>query len=237
MPSVPSVLLLEFEGVLVETRAMRREALASALADEGLPSTPDALDAAAGLPTRVAASVAAALVGHGGDETAAELVALRAERHFAARLGKGVSLAAGARELVSGAAGVARLGLVTRASRREVEFVLALAGLDAAFECVIAAEDVASPKPSPEGYRRAVERLARRRAVGAAGPGDVLALEDAAAGVRAARAAGVYCVAVGPLAAYEALEADAAVPSLVGHTLTTLAALVGPGAGGEAHAR
>lgn len=231
---MPSVLLLEFEGVLVDTRAMRREALARALAEEGLASDVRGREDAAGLPTRGAAAAAVARAGRAGDETLAELVTLRAERHFAALLGKGVSLAPGARELVGAAAGATRLGLVTRASRREVEFVLALAGFDAAFECVVAAEDVASPKPSPEGYRRALDRLARRRAVR---PTDALALEDAAAGARAARAAGVPCVAVGPLAAHEALEADAAVPSLAGQSLSTLAALVAPGAGGEAHAR
>jgi HAD superfamily hydrolase (TIGR01509 family) len=213
---------------------MRREALARALADEGLSPDARTLDTVAALPTRAAAATAVARARRGGDDTAVELATLRAERHFAALIGKGVSLAPGARELLGAAAGVARLGLVTRASRREVEFVLALAGLDGAFECIVAAEDVASPKPSPEGYRRALERLARRRA---APPAGALALEDAAAGVRAARAAGVACVAVGPFAAYEALEADAAVPSLAGHSLSTLAALVLPAAGGEAHAR
>ena len=198
---MPPVLLLEFEGVLVDTRAIRRAALARALTDEGAALDDAELDAlderCTALPTRDAVRCGAATAGAGGralDETALELATLRAERYFAELLGKGVSLAPGARELVEDAAGGARLALVTRASRREVEFVLGLAGLDAAFEVVVAAEDVAAPKPSPEGYRRALERLARRRPLS---PADALALEDSARGVRAARAAGVRVIAVG----------------------------------------
>ena len=219
---MPAALLVEFEGVLVETRDARRDALMRALADDGLSLPDDEYDArCAGLPVREAARAAAAFAGAGLDETALDLLTLRAERDFAARIGTGVTLALGAAALLDGAAGRARLALVTRASRREVEFVLTLAGLEAAFECVVAADD-APPKPSPAPYRRALERLSRRRAVRAA---DSLALEDGAAGAVAARAAGVPCVVVAPAGA-PGEAASAVVRTLDGHSLTTLDALV-----------
>jgi len=216
--------LFELEGVLADTQASRRDALVRSLADEGVVLTPTAYaERCAGLPVREAALAAAATAGGRLDPTAVDLVALRAERYFAERVGKGVSLAPGARELLDDLAGRARLGIVTRASRREVEFVLSLAALDGVFECVLAAEDVRSPKPSPEGYHRALERLARRRA---ASPATTLALEDGAPGIAAARARALRCVAVGTMPAHHAVQADAYLPSLAGQSLASLESLV-----------
>jgi beta-phosphoglucomutase-like phosphatase (HAD superfamily) len=103
-----------------------------------------------------------------------------------------------------------------------VEFVLSLAALDGVFECVVAAEDVRSPKPSPEGYRRALERLARR----GANPAATLALEDGAPGIAAARALALRCVAVGDVPAHHAVQADAYLPSLAGQSPASLESLV-----------
>lgn len=218
-------MLCEFEGVLADTRALRLRALQCSFAEEGL-SVPDAVGGAdcAALPVEDAVRAALDAAGAARDETGVALLALRAERQFAELAGAGVTLAPGAREFLEHARGRVRLALVTRAPRRVVEHVLALdSGLEAAFECIIAAEDAPASKPSPAPYRRALTRLARRRAVAVE---HVLALEDGLAGLRAARAAGVRCVAIGPLPAHVQAEADAATPSLVGHTPSTLEALL-----------
>jgi len=103
--------------------------------------------------------------------------------------------------------------------------VLALASLDAHFECIIASGD-ADPKPSPAPYERALDRLSRRRPVRAS---EALALEDSVVGARAARAAGVRCVVVGATAAAAGAlpVADAAVATLEGETIASLGALAG----------
>jgi beta-phosphoglucomutase-like phosphatase (HAD superfamily) len=92
---------------------------------------------------------------------------------------------------------------------------------------VIAAEDVHSPKPSPEAYQRALERLARRRP---ARPATTLALEDSAPGVLAARGVKLRCIAVGTAPSFHAVRASAYIPSLVGQSLATLQALLAPAA-------
>ena len=218
-----SVVLTELEGVIAETRPLRRVALGCAVREEGAALDDAALDELAALPVAAAVRAALARAGHAVDETAADLAALRAERHFAERAGRGLSLAAGAREFVEGAQARARLAVVTRASRREAELVLGLAGLDAAFECVVAAEDVSAPKPDGEGYERALARLARRRPVAR---GTTVALEDGAVGIRAARAARLRVVAVGAVPAHDALAADASLPSLAGQDVAALDALL-----------
>lgn len=218
--------LLEFDGVLADTHAMRRGALARSLADDGVALPDAAFDArCAGFATREAAIAALAGEARRLDDTALDLVALRADRYFAEQLGHGLTLAPGARELVESLAGRVRLGIVTRAARREVEFVLGLAGLDAAFECLVAAEDVHSPKPSPAPYQQAFERLARTRP---ALPASTLALEDAPPGIIAAKAHKIRCVAVGPMPSFHAVQADAYLPSLVGQSLASLQALLEP---------
>lgn len=86
------------------------------------------------------------------------------------------------------AAGVA-LGVVTGAQRADVDVALAAAGLSERFAVVVTEEDVRRGKPDPEGYTRAAALLGVR-------PDRTVAVEDSVAGIRAARAAGMTCLAV-----------------------------------------
>ena len=88
------------------------------------------------------------------------------------------------------AAGV-KLGVATTAGRSWVgELLSTLLGSRraAAFEVVITGEDVARRKPDPEAYLLALESLG-------CAAGASVAVEDSAAGVAAARAAGLACLA------------------------------------------
>ena len=73
-------------------------------------------------------------------------------------------------------------------------------GLADAFDTIVTADDVAETKPDPEGYRLA---LAQTRT----DPTEALAVEDSAAGVRAALAAGVRVVTVPTAITRDGLEA------------------------------
>ncbi len=85
-------------------------------------------------------------------------------------------------------AGVA-LALATSASRSRALSTLARLGLEDLFRVVVTGEDVASGKPDPAVYRMACARLG-------IAPEELLAVEDAIAGVRAAVGAGLRCLAV-----------------------------------------
>ena len=216
--------LFELEGVLVDTAASRREALRRSLAQDGVRLTDEDFAACCtGLSVRDAVAVASHRAGARLDDTALDLAALRAERHFAALSGGGLSLVPGARELVEALAASTRLGVVTRLSRGDAERVLRLAELEYAVEVVVSAED-AVPKPHPAPYALALSRLARRRPVS---PDAVLALEDGPAGIAAATAAALRCVAVGPLPAHQAMRAAGSLPTLAGVTPERLALVAG----------
>lgn len=157
------VVLCELEGVLADTAALRRHALRDAFAAEGIAVGDALLPASDGMPVAAAVRDRATRAGQRAlDETSLDLLTMRAERAFADSLAGGISLTPGALPFVERAAAGTRLAIVTRARRREAEFILRLAGLEGAFEWVLAQEDAPRPKPDPDAYLRALARLARR---------------------------------------------------------------------------
>lgn len=112
----------------------------------------------------------------------------------------------GALALVKELHGSAPIGVASNSPRAMVEAALQRAGFDGAFGVVLGADDVACPKPDPEIYVSACERLG-------AAPEESVALEDSQTGVAAARAAGVYVIGVSSHPGVE-LDADEVVESL-----------------------
>jgi HAD superfamily hydrolase (TIGR01509 family) len=217
------VVLLEFEGILADTTPHRLAALRDALAVDGL-SLDDEMWAehCHGLPVDAAVQAARHALGAPDDPTAAELARLRAERAFTQRISRGLLMNPGGLALVQALRTLARLALVTRAARRDVDFVLTIAGIADVFTCVVTGDDAGEGKPSSAPYALALERLSRTAPVV---PGEAIAFEDARPGIRAARAAGVRTVAVGPLPVHHAIEADAYYPTLTGLSFDAMRAL------------
>ena len=82
-----------------------------------------------------------------------------------------------------------RLGVASSSSRDWVVGHLTRLGLDRHFAAVICADDVARTKPDPALYLAALAALDLR-------PEEAVALEDSPNGIAAAKAAGIFCVAV-----------------------------------------
>ena len=81
------------------------------------------------------------------------------------------------------------MALASSSPLAEVRAVVRALGLEPDLSAIASGEEVRRPKPAPDVYLLAIERLG----VGAAG---VVAIEDSASGVAAASAAGLACVAV-----------------------------------------
>ena len=113
----------------------------------------------------------------------------------------------GAVELVDALRGAGRpVALASNSTRGFVERTLGLAGLEGVFDAVVAADEVAAPKPAPDVYVEAARRLGVE-------PARCAALEDSHTGVAAARAAGMLVVGVPSLEGV-ALDADVVAPAL-----------------------
>jgi len=95
----------------------------------------------------------------------------------------------GAVALLARLDGVLPLAVASSSDREIVELALDRTGLRGRFPVVVTAEDVAQPKPAPDAYLVACERLA-------VDPRDAVAFEDSPTGVAAAIAAGLTCVGV-----------------------------------------
>lgn len=217
---------MEFEGVIADTFHARRDALAEALAREGVVVSPDEYwDLCAGWPNSAAVRALAQHRHLDLDETALDLLALNADRAYTAHVGKGVILIEGARQALERLATRARLAVVSRLRRSDLDGLISLARLDHVFSFVIGAEDSSRGKPDPRPYLMAIERLGRMRR-GPAGTRAVVALDDGIAGIRSAHGAGLPCIAVGQLPPHVAIEADAWLESLAGLDLDAIGALV-----------
>ena len=103
-----------------------------------------------------------------------------------------------------------KAAIVSSSSRRWIDRHLIRLERAEHFDAIVTADhDPDRAKPRPTLYLEALERLALR-------PEEAIAFEDSPNGVRAAKAAGVFCVAVpnGVTASLGLGEADLVVPSL-----------------------
>jgi HAD superfamily hydrolase (TIGR01509 family) len=101
----------------------------------------------------------------------------------------GVTVMPGARGVLEWTRRAHKRGLVTGSSRVEVEQVLPHLGEHAAFDVIVAAEDVGRSKPAPDGYHAAMAALGLEAH-------EVVVIEDSEAGITAGREAGCTVLAV-----------------------------------------
>jgi HAD superfamily hydrolase (TIGR01509 family) len=102
---------------------------------------------------------------------------------------EGLDVLPGAVAAVRRAAERGVVAVVSGSSRREVAACLGALGLGELVPWFVGAEDTSRGKPFPDGYLLAAAHFA-------VPPRDCLVIEDSAAGIAAARAAGMRCVAV-----------------------------------------
>ena len=101
----------------------------------------------------------------------------------------GITVMPGARDVLQWTRQAHKRALVTGSSRQEVTQVLPHLGEHAAFDVIIAAEDVERSKPAPDGYQAALAALGLE-------PHEVVVIEDSEAGITAGREAGCRVLAV-----------------------------------------
>lgn len=112
------------------------------------------------------------------------------EAYYRTEAEKGVQLLPGVRELLDGlhARGV-RQAVGSSAPRHNIDLILGITDSRRYFEAIVGMEDTTRGKPDPQVFLVAAEKLG-------VPPSRCVVLEDAVAGVEAARAGGMRCVAV-----------------------------------------
>jgi beta-phosphoglucomutase len=101
------------------------------------------------------------------------------------------------------------MGVVTGALHSEAELVLEKAGIAQHFDVIVAADDITTSKPEPDGYLLAVERLNQQHPELKLQPTECLAIEDTPAGIYAAKRAGMQVVGVANTYPFHMLQRQA----------------------------
>ena len=217
------VLLLDYNGVVVDDEPLHFAALRDVLAIERI-----ALDEAGyyadflGFDDRAGIREAFRRAGRPLEPERVLRLAARKARWYAESTRAGLPLVPGVRRFVREAAALARIAIVSGALREEIRVGLAQAGIAEAVECIVSAEDVARGKPDPEGHRLAIATL-----TGGASVARVVVVEDSLPGLTAARALGAGCLALATTQDGAALTtADLVWDSFEGHAARELVPLL-----------
>ncbi len=178
-------LIFDFDGLIVDTETSSFEMARDAYRRFGHELPADLWQRCVGSHVDVYAHLQE-LVGAGVDVAAVREQLRAGKRDADARLGP----LPGVVELVAAAvaAGV-RLAVASSSSRRWVEGHLQRIGALGAFHAVRCRDDVQQAKPAPDVYLAALDGLG-------VSASEAVAFEDSPNGVRAARTAGIYTVAV-----------------------------------------
>jgi len=112
------------------------------------------------------------------------------------------------------------MAIASSTTMENIRLIIGSLGIEKYFKAVITGHDVTEGKPSPQVFLLAAQRLG-------AEPKNCIVFEDAVAGVKAAKSAGMYCVAITNTHPGEKLnEADLIVDSLETVTVKDLEGLV-----------
>ncbi|TNC49349.1 HAD family phosphatase [Rubellimicrobium rubrum] len=198
--------VFDLDGTLIDTESLCNIAGMEACANLGFPVSQAFFESLAGIDDQTRARMIE-------NETGAtvELEAFLAEwdRLCSERFAQGIPIKAGAVELLErlSAEGMP-VALATSSRRGPAEEKVGLAGFGRHFRTLVTFDDVAAPKPAPDPYLLAAERLGVR-------PDRCLAFEDSETGARSAQAAGLTVVQVPDLHATKGAHAHHVAPSLL----------------------
>lgn len=211
-------IIFDFNGVIVDDEPLHLELFRKVLLEEGLfLSDEDYREKYLGYDDR--ACFIEVLCDNSRTPDAAndafiqELIDRKAE-YYRQAIAERMLLFPGVVDLVRRSAAEFPLAIASGALRSEIEWVLQHGEIRDCFGVIVAAEDVSACKPDPEGYNKALELLQTSLSA-AFQPHECLVVEDSVAGVEAAKAAGMRCLAVtNSYSAEELKAADKIVNSL-----------------------
>ena len=213
----------DMDGTLVDTAELHFDAWLALCKELGRPFTRAEFAATFG---RRNPEILAYLFGDRFSERQVDELGTRKEEFYKAAARKGVDLLPGVRTLLEGLheAGF-KQAIGSSAPRGNVDLILQLTGTHRFFDAIVSMEDTQRGKPDPQVFLVGATKLEVE-------PARCVVLEDAVAGVEAAKAGGMKCIAVSfvghhPEAKLRAAGADAVVKTLESVTAESVALLGG----------
>ena len=179
--------IFDMDGVVVDSEPLSLQTIAQVVTARGGAADPVFFTGLVGLSLDEALRIAAERSGRDLDPA---VLRSAYDELYLPRLRTTATPTAGLHPLIR-ALSAARVPMALASSSRlaEIQAVVAALRLGPVLAAIASGEEVARPKPAPDVYLLAVERLG-------SGTAGVVAIEDSATGVAAASAAGLRCVAV-----------------------------------------
>lgn len=231
LPNVLKAVFFDFNGVIVNDEPLHLEIFRRVLAEEGIDLSEEEYDSKyLGFDNRkcfMAALTDAGRAEQAGDTAHVTSLMARKMEYYLSAIDERFLLFPGVVELVQQLAAAYPMAIVSGAMRDEIEKVLTRGGVRDCFRLIITSDDISTGKPDPEGYLKALAELnSIVSAEEAIQPAECLVIEDSVAGVKAAKSAGMRCLAVSNSYPIEKLsQADWIVQTLEGCNVQALFAL------------
>jgi beta-phosphoglucomutase len=212
----PAAAIWDVDGTLVDTAELHFRAWLELAAAIDKPFT--RADFAATFGRRNPEIIRALFDPHADERAVADLGERKEQIYRAAATQAGIALLPGVRELLDGIKTLGwRQAVGSSAPRANLDLILAVTRTAADFTAVVSAEDTTRGKPDPQVFLVAAQKLG-------VPPERCVVFEDAVAGVEAAKAAGMKCVAVRFVGHHSDEALRAAGADRVVESLTTISA-------------
>ncbi len=197
-----AAVVLDMDGLMLDTEAMNRVAWKAAAAEQGFDLTDNFYATLIGQTTPVSEQQ---VVDHFGSDFSRDLFRARRRLLWRTRAdAEGIPQKPGLIAFLDAMAGLdLPMAVATSTATEGAEFSLERAGIRARFRAVVAGDQVPRGKPAPDIYLEAATRLAVE-------PRFCIALEDSSPGILAATSAGMRALLIPDLAAPTAPALQAA---------------------------
>jgi HAD superfamily hydrolase (TIGR01509 family) len=186
LPALPFAVLWDLDGTLVDTKEFHYRSWALALPEFGYPFPADRFQRSFGMNN---SGVLEVFLGRPVEPELVDAISTRKEILFRKLLHGNVQALPGVQAWLDRLQGWgARQAVATSAPPANIEVMLDELGIGPYFDAVVSGYELPS-KPDPAVFLRAAEKVG-------VSPLACIVMEDAVAGVRAARRAGMRCIAV-----------------------------------------
>jgi len=191
-------IIFDFNGVISNDEPIHQSAMQKVLEEEGI-VTPqeDYFSLYLGRDDRDCFRIA---LERSGKAVTPEIIASLIQRksvYYRQSIRQGLEVFPGVISFIQQAYQHYELAIASGALRAEIEFVLERLALRDLFRCVISSHELEKGKPDPDIFPKALQGInLSRNHYRPILPSDCLVIEDSLAGIRAALAAGMKCLAV-----------------------------------------
>lgn len=219
-------IIFDCDGIIADNEPLHLRMFQKVLGEEGISLTPkEYYDIYLGMSDRGCFTAVLSAHEQSTDPSRINKLIRQKARYYQQAIQQELIVLPGVKDLAQQASERYPLAVASGALRHEIELILEAAGIQKAFKVIVSAEDVSSGKPHPEGFTLALSRLnaSSPKSTSPIRPEECLVIEDSIAGIEAAKAARMRCLAVTNSYSREPLQqADLIVNSLEGTSLESL---------------